>query len=361
MSQLLRFILSFCMFYAVDPEDAGGEIDQPGEVDSGDAEAVVDAGEEAWQAIQDGGDADDVQTGADDETAPKDEKAVNDDVAQEGAQTDEAAAAAKADQSAITEDDLKPLEGAKAKTQERFQKVTEGYKAEKERADKLTEEVSRYKESFDSLRQLGFTDEAAASDLIEFSAYRNVLASGDAEKFQEIISAQIKQFQDLHGKPIQVSGSILADHADLQAKVEAMELDEPTAIEVARTRNLQARAARESQRQQEQHGEQARSEQAIQDGANAVAALENEWRNNDADFPAILPLLREQLPEIAKAFPPAQWQAQFKLQYQAIKKAMAMAGNQNKQPGPLRGGNHMSASRQPTNMQEAVLLEMGME
>lgn len=357
MSQLLRFIFSFFMFYAVDPEDAGGEIDQPGEVDGGDAETVVDAGEEAWQAIQEGGDAEDVQTGTDEETKPENETAARD----EAAQTDEAAAAAKADQSAITEDDLKPLEGAKAKTQERFQKVTEGYKAEKERADKLTEEVTRYKESFDSLRQLGFTDEAAASDLVEFSAYRNVLASGDAAKFQEIISAQVKQFQDLHGKPIQIAGSILADHADLQAKVEAMELDEPTAIEVARTRNIQARAARESQRQQEQHGEQARSEQAIQDGANAVAALENEWRNNDADFPAILPLLREQLPEIAKAFQPAQWQAQFKLQYQAIKKAMAMAGNQNKQPGPLRGGNHMSASRQPSNMQEAVLFEMGME
>lgn len=358
MSQLLRFILSFCMFYAVDPEDVGGGEEQTTtSEDDDDAAVVEDAGEAAWDAIQNGEDFESDE--------PENAEQAEGEQAAEGdaPKVDEPAAeAAKPDPAAITEDDLKPLEGAKAKTQERFQKVTEGYKAEKERADKLNEEVSRYKESFDSLRQLGFTDEAAATDLVEFSAYRNVLASGDAAKFQEIISAQVKQFQDLHGKPIQVSGSILSDHADLQAKVEGLELDEATAIEVARTRNLQARAARESQRQQEQYGEQAKTQEAIQAGASAVAALENEWRNSDADFPVILPLLKEQLPVIAQTFPPSQWEAQFKLQYQVIKKALATTANQNRQASPLRGGSHMSASRKPpTSMVEAVLQDMDMD
>lgn len=361
MSQLLRFFLSFCMFYAVDPEGAGGgEVDLGGEEDDEDDQPVEDAGEEAWKAIQGEGS----EEGGEEAPAEESVELPGEEAKPEGdgATAEEAAAAKeKADNAAITEDDLKPLEGAKAKTQERFQKVTEGYKAEKERADKLTEEVGRYKQSFDSLRQLGFTDEAAATDLVEFSAYRNVLASGDADQFQAIINAQVKQFQDLHGKAIQVNGSILSDHADLQAKVESLELDESTAIEVARARNLQQRASREAQQQTQASNEAARSQQAIQEGANAVSQLEQQWRNSDTDFPVILPLLQEQITEIARTLPPNQWVTQVKLQYQAIKKALASAGSQQRQPSSLRGGSHLSATRQPASMQEAVLQEMGME
>lgn len=349
MSQFIRFLLSFFMFYAVDPEGSGDAVDDV-QLEGGGEDEAVSAGDAAWDAIQSG-------EGGEENAAEEQ---------QEGEQQTQAAEESAKDQQVsdsdkpITDDDLKPLEGAKASTQERFQKITEGYKSEKQRADTLAEENSRYKESFDSLRQLGFNDEAAANDLVEFSNYRNVLASGNVEQFQQIMSAQIKQFQDMHGKPVQIGGSIINDHPDLKQKLENMEIDEPTALEVARARNLQNRASRETQRQNEQVQASQQSQQVINDAVGQVVSMEDGWRKTDPDFNAILPELKEAIAEIRTKFHPTQWPSAIEMQYKAIKKALALRGNQNRNETPLRGNSHMSGNRQPANMQEAVLLEMGM-
>jgi hypothetical protein len=356
MSQFIRFFLSFCMFYAVDPEAPGDVQDDDQQTDGGGENETVDAGEAAWDAIQSG----DVEqeTDAQQESAETDaEKAAK--TEQENQEQGQDQQVSDSDKS-ITDDDLKPLEGAKASTQERFQKITEGYKSEKQRADTLAEENSRYKESFDSLRQLGFNDEAAANDLVEFSNYRTVLASGNVEQFQQIMSAQIKQFQDMHGKPVQIGGSIINDHPDLKQKLENMEIDEPTALEVARARNLQNRASRETQRQNEQVQASQQSQQVINDAVGQVVSMEEEWRKTDPDFNAILPELKEAITEIRTKFHPTQWPSAIEMQYKTIKKALALRETQNRQTTPLRGNSHMSGNRQPGSMQEAVLMEMGM-
>lgn len=357
MSQFIRFFLSFCMFYAVDPEAPGdGQAEDQQTVGGGEDE-TVDAGEAAWDAIQSGDveqetDAQQENTEKSGEETPKAE--------QENSEQAKDQQVSDSDK-AITDDDLKPLEGAKASTQERFQKITEGYKTEKARADTLAEENSRYKESFDSLRQLGFNDEAAANDLVEFSSYRQALAAGNVEQFQQILSAQIKQFQDLHGKPVQIGGSIINDHPDLQQKLENMEIDETTALEVARARNLQNRASRETQRQNEQMQASQQSVQVVNDAVGQVVAMEENWRKTDPDFNAILPELKDSIVEIRSKMHPSQWPVAIEMQYKAIKKALALRETQNRQTTPLRGNSHMSGNRQPTNMQEAVLQEMGFE
>lgn len=352
MSQFIRFLLSFLMFYAVDPEaSSDGSVDHQ-ENDGGGEDETVDAGEAAWDAIQ----SEDVEQYPEGEQEPAKEQA--EDAAPEGQEQGKDQQVSDSNK-AITDEDLKPLEGAKASTQERFQKITEGYKTEKARADTLAEENSRYKESFDSLRQLGFTDESAANDLVEFSTYRQVLASGNIEQFQQIMSAQIKQFQELHGKHVQIGASIISDHPDLQQKLENMEIDEPTALEVARARNLQARASRENQRQTEQAQSSQQAQAAIQSAVNDVVRMEDNWRNNDPDFNAVLPELRESIAEIKTKFHPTQWPTAIEMQYKAIKKALALKATQSRQTTPLRGNSHMSGNRQPANMQEAVLQEMG--
>lgn len=357
MSQFIRFFLSFCMFYAVDPEAPGDAQAEDQENDGGGEDDSMDAGEAAWDAIQSGDVEQETDTQQENTEQGGEETAKAEQENQEQAKDQQVSNSDKA----ITEDDLKPLEGAKASTQERFQKITEGYKTEKARADTLAEENTRYKESFDSLRQLGFTDEAAANDLVEFSSYRQALAAGNVEQFQQILSAQIKQFQDMHGKSVQIGGSIINDHPDLQQKLENMEIDEPTALEVARARNLQARANRESQRQTEQAQTSQQEQAAIDSAVNAVVQMEENWRNTDPDFTAVLPKLRESIAEIRANFHPTQWPTAIQMQYKAIKKAMAERDLQNRQPTPLRGNSHMSGNRQPANMQEAVLQEMGFE
>ena len=359
MNRFIRFLLSFCMFYAVDPEGAGDDQVQDNAGGEGGETIVESAADAAWDAIQsEEGHEDDQGAGSkvQSEAGQQEEAKKTESEGQKQAEDQKVPDSNKA----ITEDDLKPLEGAKASTQERFQKITEGYKTEKARADTLAEENTRYKESFDSLRQLGFTDEAAANDLVEFSNYRQVLASGNVEQFQQIMAAQIKQFQELHGKHVHVGASIISDHPDLQQKLENLEIDEQTALEVARARNLQERASRETQRQQEVSQSAQQTQQAIDQAVNQVVALETQWRNNDPDFTAILPALSEAIVDIRRNFHPTQWPVAIEMQYKAIKKAHAASVTQSRQTTPLRGNSHMSGSRQATSLQDAVLQEMGM-
>ncbi|KAF0844331.1 hypothetical protein FNL37_1775 [Methylovorus glucosotrophus] len=282
--------------------------------------------------------------------------------AEEQKPADEAAEQKPVDDKAITDDDLKPLMSRNPNTNERFRKVTEGYKTEKERADKLEASVMQFKESFDHLRQLGFSDENAANDLVNFSEYRQVLATGDADKFQAIIADQIRQFEAAHGRRIQISASILDQYPDIAQRVENLELDEPTALEVARARSLQERAQRQSAGMNEQRQLQEQQTQVIDKAVSDVEALQKSWQSTDPDFPAILPYLKQDLEEIGKRFPPSQWPGILEIQYKSLKKSLtAQRSSQRSQAQPLRG-NGFGASRPASaaTPAEAVLQDLGL-
>lgn len=295
-----------------------------------------------------------------DDVVATDETQVDDHVTDE-VKTDEVVAATEdKPKSEITDDDLKPLDSKNANTNERFTKITEGYKQEKQRAQELESEVTKYKSSFESLKQLGFNDEAAASDLVEFSAFRHVLATGDADKFQSIIGEQIKQFELLHGKKVSFAKSgVLDDFPDLQEKVNNLELDEDTALRVARAERLTQRAEREKQNNVQRQQTDQKSQQALQSAVDEVDELQNTWRTTDADFPVIVKHLQPKMEKIAKSFPPNQWATAIKLQYETIKESLAKSV-QTSTGQPLRGNGNLTGKPAPTNMTEAVLQEMGM-
>lgn len=348
--QLLFPLLT--IMYVVDPESGGGEAEA--ETTAEDEQEPVSAGDEAWEALQ-----------SDEATYSEETAEIKDETpAAEQTESDQAEAKAEPEKKeeekqGLTEDDLKPIESANQKTKERFEKVTQGYKEEKARAEALSSEVEKYKQSFDALKQLGFNDAAAAEDLVEFSAYRHILMTGDADKFKEIIGSQIKQFEAMHGKRVAVSTSVIDDYPDLKQKVDDLDLDETTATEVARSRKLTERATRQSQQNQQQEQTSQQIQQVATDAANEVDTLVGTWKNNDPDFTAVMPLLKEEIPEIRK-LPPSQWVKTIDLMYKTIKKSLASAPKTST-PAPLRGNGHMTGSRQPQSMQEAVLMEMGME
>lgn len=275
------------------------------------------------------------------------------------------AAAKKADEEAakkgITEDDLKPLESRNKETNERFRKVTEGYRQEKERAEQLQQKVANFQQSFDALKQLGFSDETAAEDLVGFSEYRHVLATGDSEAFSKIIAEQVRQFESLHGKRVAIQASALDAHPDLKQRVEDLDLDEAMALEVARARDLDARASRERQ----QRTQQVRTEQehtaVLNDAVAAVENLQTSWKKNDPDFPAILPHLQPMMQEIGAKYPPNLWPQLLELQYKSIKKALVEQGGNKGSTLPLRGNGHQRGKSAPSTPQEAVLQELGLD
>jgi hypothetical protein len=269
------------------------------------------------------------------------------------------AEAAKA-KATITDDDLKPLETKSQATNERFQKITEGYKAEKSRADEAENKVQQYEASFNALRELGFQDETAGHDLVEFAGYRHTLASGDVEAFTQILGNQIKQFEAMHGKKVTISASALHDFPDLQEKVDNLELDEATALEVARARSVQERANRQQRDQVKVQKTAEAHQRELEEATASVTALQDQWKKTDPDFPAILPYLQPHLAEIGSSFQPNQWAKALELQYKSLKKALAEQGNSRSQPSPLRGNGHQQGRPAPTSPAEAALQELGL-
>lgn len=262
----------------------------------------------------------------------------------------------------ITADDLAPLNSRNPVANERFQKITEGYKQEKEKAEKLQAEVEQYRGTFDSLRQLGFNDQAAATDLVNFSQYRQAIYSGDAKTFEAIIAEQIRQFEAAHGKRVEIRASLLDMHDDLRSRVENLDLDEDTALEVARARTLQERAMR-SQQAQYQNMQQAQQTQMMLDqSVDAVERLQANWAETDPDYQAILPHLQPQMQEIGANYPPSMWPKMIDLQYKTLKKALSESRltQQRQQQQPLRGNGFGGAKPVASSPQQAVLQAMGL-
>lgn len=263
----------------------------------------------------------------------------------------------------ITDADLEPLNSKNQSTNERFQRLTEGFKQSKAQIEELSSENARYKESFNALQQLGFSDQSAAQDLIQFSQYRNALASGDMDTIKAIFAEQVRQVEMLTGKKLSVQASALDRFDDLRGKVENLDIDEDTAIELARHRSVQERAARDNQAQRQQQERNQQVETSILQAVDSVTALQSEWQRTDPDYAAILPYLHEDIEQVAKTFPPAQWASVIKQQYQTVKKALVKA--QQSAPvqsvQPLRGNGRQAGSPAPSTAQEAVLSELGLD
>jgi hypothetical protein len=352
-------LINFLTLFAVD--DGGGAVDETATdqstTDTSDIEEPPSLGDEVWDEISS-------NDGASEESATDDSanEEGNDSSKEEPAKKEEAAPEAKDEkQPGITDDDLKPLESKNPATNERFQKITEGYKAEKTRADALAQENERFKGSFESLKQLGFNDENAANDLVEFAAYRNLLYSGNAEQFKGVLEAQIKQFELMHGKRIQVSASALDAYPELKQKVSDLELDEDTAIEVARARSVQERAGRDAQARNQAVQTETQRQQSIDSAVSEVTSLQSNWQSTDPDYQAVLPHLQPLMTEIGRTYPPHLWASTIDIQYKALKKALATNVRQASTTQPLRGNGYMSGKPAPTNTQEAVLQAMGFD
>lgn len=346
----IKWLLSFLTLSIVEGDVSSELIDESG------VDEEVSASDEAWNAIEN----EDVSVDAE----TKEESAeVSDEIPVD--ETEKPVEEVKAEEEqkpeGITEDDLKPLESKNAATNERFQKITEGYKAEKDRAELLAQENEKFKGSFESLKQLGFNDETAANDLVEFSAYRHVLATGDAEQFAGIIAQQIKQFELAHGKKVNVNVNSLEAYPDLNDKVSNLELDENTAIEVARVRDIEARANRDNKRQTELIQTEQQKQEVITDAISAVQSLQGNWLKTDPDYNAILPHLQPLMAEIGENFPPHLWASTIDIQYKSLKKALASTVRAKTNEAPLRGNGYMSGRPAPQSTQEATLAAMGFD
>jgi len=269
---------------------------------------------------------------------------------------------AKDETMALTDADLEPLGSKNQSTNDRFRKVTEGYKHVAEENVSLKAQVEQANAAFESLRSLGFTDESAANDLVEFAQYRHVLATGDADQFQAMIARQIRAFESQHGRRVAVQASALDDYPDLRQKIDDLTIDEDTAMELARSRALTQRIQREQQQAAQRRKADAASDKAVNAAVAEVEALQQHWQQTDADFAAILPHLQADLADIGRQYPASQWASMVAMNYKAIKRALvAQSDQQRATTTPLRSGGRVATKPEPASLHEAVAQAMGFD
>lgn len=264
---------------------------------------------------------------------------------------------AKPDDKAETKPEDKPKsddempEGLSAKSQERFKELT-GRLKEKD------SELQQYTQAFDVVREAFGGGDDAIVRIQESAPYFQALAKQDWQTVESILIQQLQQVSLLTGKSHQVDA--LAAFPDLREKVDAFELDEGTALELARVRQAQQHYQTIEQTTQQAAQQQVQTQLAYQQGGNAVMQLATQWETNDPDYKAKEAILMTKAAQIRDSFPPHQWAQQLQFAYDLIGSMPAQNMQQQRSPGALRPTNLSGQRKAPTDTASYVLRDFGM-
>lgn len=252
------------------------------------------------------------------------------------------------------------------KTHERFAKLIEGHRDLEGKVKELETQVGRVKEleaanqqheqGWKVFQEMGFASDEAVADLVQFSQYRNALSSGNFDAAAQLLQEQARQLSLLSGRRIDVNP--LAGFQDLDQRFKAGELDEPTALELARNRHVQTLQADHQRRQQQQNDQYTQQTQEIRGGALQVDSVVSDLMR-DPDYAKVEPELLKQLDHIKTNYPPSMWAREVKRTYENEARVLR-AATAIRQPTPLRGSGHSGGLPAPKTMQDAVLQQLGL-
>lgn len=250
-----------------------------------------------------------------------------------------------------TTDDLyKMPEGLQPKSQERFTKLVESNQQKDSEIQQMREGNQWVAENFTK-------DEQGIQDLIGFAEYRNALKSGNFDAAGQLLQAQIQQFTILTGKQLQASP--LQEFPDLQQRIDAFELDESDALEIARFRKQQAMQQGQQQQQAQHQQQQAQIQQEREKSIGSVEKMVAEWKKSDIDFPAKEKIIDGQLKKIIKEQnpSPSQIPSIVKNLYEAI--SAVSPQRQASVNTPLRGNGMTVGKAEPKSSLEAMAQKLG--
>lgn len=249
------------------------------------------------------------------------------------------------------EDDLSMPDGLSAKAQERFKKLTG-------RLQETSDALQSAQADIQQFREIVRESKATPQEFAQAIDYMRMVKTGDLENALRILDDQRRQISIALGRPLP-GADPLAAFPDLRQRVDAYQMDEQAAIEIARARMMQQQT---QQAQQEQHQGMQRQQAMQQERAQAIATIDKlgaQWSKVDPDFTAKEDIILKQLPEIARNFPPSMWPQQVKILYDTLSAMPAPAPARGGAPAPLRASGQSAGARQPTNMLEALQAGLG--
>lgn len=361
-------------FVTLRNEEAGGEGAAGGEsIDAGSSDVgsqdtgtpaaqspASDAPKSMLEAIERGLKGEDAAKPADEPAKTADERA-RDEQGRFAKKAEEDAAAKKAAEAAMKakeppgkDGDLPTMpEGLSEKAQHRFRELTHRASEAIKRAEAAEADVTQFREV---LRQTGGT----AEDFTAAFDYITAMKRGDLQSALSMLDAQRRQISLMMGRPLP-GADPLAEFPDLRQRVEAYQMDESAAIELARARK-QAEALNNQRMQSQETQQRAQATQQAKLAAMAeVDRMGAEWAARDPDYAAKEEIILKQIPAIAQQFPPQMWAAQVRMLYDTMS-SMPMSpppAMRQATPAPLRPSGQQGGARKPASMLEALNSGLG--
>ena len=248
------------------------------------------------------------------------------------------------------EDEDAPPEGISKKAQERFRNLTSRLK------EKDTE-LERVSNDLGGIRNMMKETGGRPEDFAKTFDYIRAINHGDFDVARNILEDQIRQFTVMTGKQF---GEVdaLSQFPDLRERVNAYQMDEQTALEMARHRSAQQQQQRQVQDYQQRQQSEQQSVQVRQQAISEIDRMGAEWAKSDPDYAMKENLITQQAKLISEQFPPQQWPAQVRLMYQTIS-SMPVQKPVTSAPAPLRASGQSAGARQPSSMLEALQNGLG--
>lgn len=273
--------------------------------------------------------------------------------------------AGKAPEQAGQGDPTKPLvkpdasmpEGLTPKAQERFQVLANTNK-------ELTAKVTEYEPIVQSalgLQEVFKTNGVKREQFDQAMEVVGLMNRGDLEGALRVLDEQ-RAMISLHlGRPLP-GADALANHPDLRAEVDNLQLTEARALEIARDRAARQsqQAAQQRQRQEQQHQQQEdqaaqQHEQAVRTGQLAVDKFCKARMADDMDYARIEPMLLAEIQGgLLQGIHPAQWPRIVEKTYGLIKQTANQSRSASSSSSVLRPTGGESLRQAPKSMHEAM-------
>ena len=223
-------------------------------------------------------------------------------------------------------------EGLTPKAQERFQALANTNKELTGRLEAATalaggnpDAVVPMLQSAQALQQTFQQHGVTRDQFTQATEAIGLLNRGDMAGFQRMLESQLRQVSLATGKPI-VQVDALAEFPDLRERVDALQLTEADAIEMARNRAAQTQQRQQQQRQQQEQGQQQAIQQETHKGKLEVDDFCKKAMKTDLDYAKIEPILLQEIKDgLLKGVPPDRWAAIVEKTYRLIKQTSVSA------------------------------------
>lgn len=265
------------------------------------------------------------------------------------------------------EDELKTPEGLSTGAKERFEKLVDRVRTTAQERDQIAQERDEVRGQYETVVQVmkdtGAPPEQFAQTLVMLG-YAN---SGDPAKVAQaldMLDGYRAELAKKVGKPVP-GVDVLGDFPDLKAKVEAGDLDEATAAELATARRDRVTRDKQSAETKERESAQGQMAERVTKAQADLTTLGTTLKAKDPDFTRKLDILGKRgfFERVSQTAPPEQWGELFTIAYEALGDVAAARtpapkpGNQPMRSTPEGGGG----SPKPKTTADAVRLALSEE